>query len=61
MNSIRKFIFLLSLTSLSMIGGDLFAQTESDNLFQLTPLSHQSAKWQRRPQVVRICTSATAP
>ena len=39
MNSIRKFIFLLSLTSLSMIGGDLFAQTESDNLFQLTPLS----------------------
>ena len=39
MNSIRKFIFLLSLTSLSMIGGDLFAQTESDNLFRLAPLS----------------------
>ena len=39
MNSIRKLFFLLSLTSLSMIGGDLFAQTESDNLFRLTPLS----------------------
>ena len=38
MNSIRKSIFLLSLASLPIIGGDLFAQTVNDNLFKLAPL-----------------------
>lgn len=39
MNCIRKFIFLLSLTSLPVIGGDLFAQTGNKEIFSLSPVS----------------------
>lgn len=39
MNSIRKFIFLLSLTSLPIIGGDLFAQKADRNIFSLSPVT----------------------